>query len=584
MSMLPELRYVRDVRDVRWGKDALLDAWLHHFKTENNIEHLMNPQHVAPDEQLRFMVALDESQIYIPCSDTIFAMLLSRSRPAALQKEYNTIWRFIVALVRMHKLDRYSERRVLHFCKHRFRLHLASRIMIPSRLAKRLISIVLTQCANADPYLTRKAAANRLASEFLARSTSSRLLYAGPEHCENMPDIRDIRWELDSLELRRLFALSTMPMLWHDADPSPLEVEEALRQPCGQCERLRLLLGPEDEERKKVLYLPDVSGGVIFDIRILRALIRQGHQVILALKEGFYFNSPTLWEVESDKVLKEATTGAYVLTDDAVTKNALLQLLREHRFLIISDGTREQLNLYKTSVTFARAWKECDLVIAKGWRNYENLLGSSHEFTRDILCFYRAEDGTFHLETKARAKWVRKYSEADLHGKAKDIINAMRSAKAAGKSVTFYSAIIGSIPGQTSVAIKVVDTFVRDLRERQENSFIINPAEHFEEGMDGDDLMFMWERVQRSGLLDTWRFQTVGDIEASFALMGRKVPSVWSGKDSTYSTGCTKEMRIALDMQRVHPEMQIIGPASDKFFRRAEYGVGKYYDAGIAHM
>jgi hypothetical protein len=126
-----------------------------------------------------------------------------------------------------------------------------------------------------------------------------------------------------------------------------------------------------------------------------------------------------------------------------------------------------------------------------------------------------------------------------------------------------------------------VDTFVRHLRERLENTFIINPAEHFEEGMDGDDLMFMWERVQRSGLLDVWRFQTVEDIETSFALMGRKVPSAWSGKDSTYSTGCTKEMRIALDMQKLHSEMQIIGPSADKFFRRAEYGVGKYYDAGI---
>ena len=68
-------------------------------------------------------------------------------------------------------------------------------------------------------------------------------------------------------------------------------------------------------------------------------------------------------------MLKEATAGAHILTDDAVTKNELLRRLREHRFLIISDGMREQLNLYKTSVTFARAWKECDIVLAKGGRN-----------------------------------------------------------------------------------------------------------------------------------------------------------------------------------------------------------------------
>ncbi|MEZ0576688.1 hypothetical protein ACAG65_11750, partial [Halodesulfovibrio aestuarii] len=61
-------------------------------------------------------------------------------------------------------------------------------------------------------------------------------------------------------------------------------------------------------------------------------------------------------------------------------------------------------------------------------------------------------------------------------------------------------------------------------------------------------------------------------------------PSIWSGKDSTFSTGCTKEMRIALDVQKRNPELQIIGPSSEKFFRRAEYGVGKYYDAGITSM
>jgi hypothetical protein len=110
---------------------------------------------------------------------------------------------------------------------------------------------------------------------------------------------------------------------------------------------------------------------------------------------------------------------------------------------------------------------------------------------------------------------------------------------------------------------------------------VINPAEHFVEGMDGDDLMFMWERVQRSGFIDVWRFQTGQDIEKSFELMGEAVPAEWHGKDATFSTGCTKEMHIALDMQIEHPEMQIVGPDPKRFFRRMEYGVGKYFDARI---
>ena len=133
----------------------------------------------------------------------------------------------------------------------------------------------------------------------------------------------------------------------------------------------------------------------------------------------------------------------------------------------------------------------------------------------------------------------------------------MRASKDSGKAVMFYSCIIGSIPGQTATAIKVADTFVRSLRERLDQVFIINPAEYFEPGMD--------------------------DIEASFGLMGLKVPPVWSGKDATFSTGCTKEMRIALDMQRSHPELQIVGPGPEKFFRRGDYGVGKFFDATISN-
>jgi hypothetical protein len=60
-----------------------------------------------------------------------------------------------------------------------------------------------------------------------------------------------------------------------------------------------------------------------------------------------------------------------------------------------------------------------------------------------------------------------------------------------------------------------------------------------------------------------------------------EVPPVWAGKDATYSTGCTKEMHIALDVQRRQPELQIIGPSPEKFFRRREYGVGKFCDVAI---
>jgi hypothetical protein len=96
--------------------------------------------------------------------------------------------------------------------------------------------------------------------------------------------------------------------------------------------------------------------------------------------------------------------------------------------------------------------------------------------------------------------------------------------------------------------------------------------------MDADDLMYMWEIVQRSGLIDIWRFQAYEDIAKAFELINKKITPEWVGKDATYSTGCTKEMKIALEVQQIYPEMQIIGPSKEKFMRREEYGVGKLYD------
>jgi len=309
--------------------------------------------------------------------------------------------------------------------------------------------------------------------------------------------------------------------------------------------------------------------------------LRLGHRVILAQKDGFYFDAPTVWDIDGDPILETALAGAHFLTDPHVTKNALLQVMRENLLTVISDGTRERLNLYRVSVTFARAWKEADMVLSKGAFNHHRLIDTSHQFTRDVLAFYRDGNGNFRLDFKARAKGAHSFTEADITGKAEEIISGMRAARAAGRSVMFYSAVIGSIPGQTKTAIELVSAFVAHLREKLADTVIINPAEHFEKGMDADDLMFMWEKVQRSGLLDVWRFQTHFDIEKSFELLGRKVPPVWAGKDATFSTGCTKEMHIALAMQARQPELQIIGPDPEKFFRRRDYGVGKFFDAAI---
>ncbi|MDL2266942.1 hypothetical protein LJC46_03020 [Desulfovibrio sp. OttesenSCG-928-G15] len=575
------LPQIRRVSDIRMSSNTALEAWLYHFLTENNIEYLLNPSIVASPEQIRFMVALEDDQVYLPCDDELF-FLIYHGKGAELSEEYLKIWRFVTQLVQSYDMTEEASSRVLALCHYRFNLFFAERMILPSRMAKRLLTIVLTQCGDPATFTVTKKLRNLRAFALLQDAAFMEIVQQCPPLDESCNSIPELRWKLYLTEMERLLRASTLPNLWLEESPSLDVVKKEMTSEDANLACLEEAFKQEGTARKKVLYIPDIAGGFVFDLAFVRSLQRQGHQVVLCLKDTFYFDTMTVDDLDDDAgSLKSMVHGLFITREDSLTKNELLRLVRENQCLVISDGLSEQLNLYRTSVTFSRAWKECDIVIAKGRRNKQLILDTSHKFTRDIICSWRDPDGTFRLELKPKAEWIRQFPEHEILSYARNIVASMREAREQGKTVMFYSAIIGSIPGQTRTALKVVNAFVSYLRSRLDNTFIINPAEHFVKGMDGDDLMFMWEFVQRSGLLDVWRFQTVEDIEKSFSLLKRKVPSTWSGKDSTFSTGCTKEMRIALDVQASHPELQIIGPSAERFFRRRDYGVGKYFDATL---
>ena len=569
------------VSDIRLGRDNDFDAWLYNMMTDNNIAYYMNPELIATPEQMRFMVVLEDEQVYLPCADDTVKLLMEGDA-IELGRQYNRAWRIIMRLIRVTCPDKKTRDRALRFCACRFRQSVRQRTLIPQRLVKRMTSMVFSLTGDDDPWAARRREANAKAHQLLNDPATRRLLEMPPAECMRA-SIPEIRGELNCLELSRFMYLSMQTRSWLHTTPSYLGMEQELEKVPALSGPLHAIFGPETEYvSKTILFLSDAEGGTVFDIAMLFRIMRMGHKVIFAMKSGFYFFSPTIHDTESDPVLKKLVSRACIIHDKHLSKNNLLHLLQENRLLIIDDGTRERLNLYRTSVSFVRAWKEADLIIAKGWRNKNVLLGSSHGFTRDILCYWNDPvDGSYHMQAKAQARGAHKFSAVYLRNKADGIIEEMRKARQSGKAVMFYSCIIGSIPGQTGTAIQLVNVFVRHLRERMDGVFIVNPTEQFEEGMDGDDLMYMWEHVQRSNLIDIWRFQTVEDIEQSFALWGRKITPAWSGKDSTFSTGCTKEMHIALEMVQQNRELQIIGPPSEKFFRRGQYGVGKYFDAKL---
>ena len=574
---------VDSVREFHFGESVRFDAWLYSMLMDNNIAYGMNPDIVASQEQMAFMVSLARDQVYLPCSDDTFKLLCQQTAPEELRRQYNRSWRIIMRLVRSFTPEGQKRRRILQFCRFRFKQYVAQHTLIPSRLVKRMTDLVLAQGNQLDdPWRQLRRISTKRQLEMLDEAPVRDNLAAVPADALAANSIASVRRMLNYVELSRLLCLSAMSRPWVETPPDAETVRQAMDTARETCAHLRHYFEASAVRSGTVLFLCDADGGVVFDLAVANSLIRMGHKVIFAVKSGFFFYSPTLEDMEIDPSIRQMIGGGTVQHEPRMSKNELLRHLREYRLMVIGDGTRERLNLYRVSVTFSRAWKEADLILGKGWRVADVLMGSSHQYTRDVVCYWHDDQG-FHIKLRQHAESAHKFSENDIAAQSANIIASMREARMQGRTVMFYSCVIGSIPGETGTAIEIVRAFVDNLRKKMDNILIINPAEHFIEGMDGDDLMYMWEQVQRSGFIDVWRFQTVEDIEESFALLGRKVPPQWSGKDSTFSTGCTKEMRIALDVQAKNREMQIIGPDPQRFFRRGEYGVGKYFDASIPH-
>jgi uncharacterized protein with ATP-grasp and redox domains len=574
------------------GQDPVRDAWYTTFFIENHLDYYAYPDHVDSPEQVRFMVYTEGSERYYPCSDSMFGTIMRREKSPLLQKKYEAVLNRMLNLIDEQIEDPWDKSFLMTLIKTKYVHETRDALMIPSRLEKRLLKIYIDRTQIQDPYLAEKKERNKRACHALNSEVFQKALnHVDTTVLESPPtSLIEIRERVEFLKLSRLFTLSVDGALWDSDDILEYTAEDYLelfnRSFSGDgVEILWKFLRVKREgasgipQSKKILWLADEAGEVIVDLAIVRYLAQLGHKIIMAFKDGPLFKKIDFFDAQEEETLRRELEGTLLIHEKNLEKNELVNVLKgDKNVMAISDGTRENLNLLFVSTTFARVFKEVDGVISKGLDQRRRIFHTHFRFTQDIYSISRDEDGSTSILYKAKHPEVIKFSHKDLERKAGAIISEMEKAKQEGMTVMFYSGIIGSIPGKEAMAKKIMSTYTQYLTDQSTSTFIINPAEYFESGMDADDLMYMWEIVQRSGLIDIWRFQRYDDIVEAFEIMKMKIPPEWVGKDATFSTGCTKEMKIALEVQEKHREMQIIGPSREKFLRRQEYGIGKMYD------
>ncbi|HID29067.1 MAG TPA: hypothetical protein EYP19_03585 [Desulfobacterales bacterium] len=589
----------KETQPYKLGQDPATDAWYTAFFIENHLDYYAYPDRVASPEQVRFMVCTAENERYYPCSDRMFATIMKREKSQFLRKKYEDVLDRILSLIDGQIEDEWDKAFLKSLIKTKYKHETRDGLMIPSRLEKRFLKIYMDRTQIEDPYVFEKTQRNTRAFQVLNSEAFQKALnHVDDAVLLSSPvTLNEIKERVDYLKLRRLFALSVESALWEADEISQYTEQDYLRlfgrrltgdgvESLWQFLRVRREEGaPIVPQSKKILWLADEAGMVIVDLAIIRYLAQLGHKIIVAFKDGPLFTKVDFYDAQEDDVLCRELEGVLLIKEKCLGKNELVNIFKSDKnVMAIRDGTRENLNLLLASTTFARVFKEVECVISKGSDQRRRLFDTHFQFTQDIYSIAEGENGSASIWYKARHPAVIKFSHKDLEKKAQAIISQMEAAKRKGMTVIFYSGIIGSIPGKIAMAKKIMSTHTQYLTDQSVSTFIINPSEYYEPGMDADDLMYMWEIVQRSGLIDIWRFQTYDDIVKAFQIMKTKIPPEWVGKDATFSTGCTKEMKIALEVQEEHREMQIIGPSQEKFLRREEYGVGKMYDSRLSEV
>ncbi|MBU2630504.1 MAG: hypothetical protein KKE61_17975, partial [Proteobacteria bacterium] len=443
-------------RSVPAEKNPDFDAWFTAFFLKNHIDPFAYPTKVGAREQIEFMVYPENGERYYPCSDKMFGAIMSRKYPAFLKNHYKQVFDKIMAMIDELIDSEYDQQFLKTLIEIKYNDEIQTGLLIPSRLEKRLYKIFLSRTHIENPCSDVKKAANKKMKKFLSSETFKKALNQIDDSLQTIETLSlfDLREKIKEIEFQRLLTLLAQESLWAQENPkipTLSKIKKIFKTPIkgnGFFHLLELMKA----KKQKILWLADESGEVVVDLLIAKFLAELGHAVIFAVKEAPFFDKVCLADTRTDPVLVKEFENAHFIHEKTISKNNLVKLLKHDKNIyVVSDGTRETLNLLLTSTTFSRIFKEVDCVISRGVAQKKRLIDTHFRFTQSIINI-SFEKNALLVTYKQRHPDFIKFSHEQLEEKANKIIDQMKTAKKKGITVMFYSGIIGSIPGKIDVA------------------------------------------------------------------------------------------------------------------------------------
>ncbi|WP_456416901.1 damage-control phosphatase ARMT1 family protein [Methanocaldococcus sp.] len=206
---------------------------------------------------------------------------------------------------------------------------------------------------NEDPYKNLKEKANKIALKYLDKVR---------ELCNDNNDLERLR--------KKVLASIAGNVIDFGAYSTDIDIEKLIEDTLNDKLKIdnskELLEDLKNEKIKKVLYICDNAGEIIFDRILIEEILKYNKEVVAVVKGKPILNDATLEDAKIaniDKICRVITTGSDIIG------------------IILEECSEE----------FLEEFRSADLIIAKGMGNYESLTEYENEIDKPIYYILKAK-------------------------------------------------------------------------------------------------------------------------------------------------------------------------------------------------